>query len=172
MPEFLTIFLTLIPAYIANITPVLLYRFKILEEYAYPIHEIYFGENKTVRGYYGAIITGSITGLIQYVLVVFFGTSVGSVFSSNKIILGAFLLSVGAISGDLIKSFLKRKFHKNSGEMWFPFDYIDFILGSFIFSGMFLFFSIWKIAVVLVFFAFFTPLFNYISKSLGIKKEL
>jgi CDP-2,3-bis-(O-geranylgeranyl)-sn-glycerol synthase len=40
----------------------------------------------------------------------------------------------GALLGDIIKSFLKRRIGKNRGEDWIPFDQLDFILGVLFFS--------------------------------------
>lgn len=40
----------------------------------------------------------------------------------------------GALLGDIIKSFFKRRIGKRRGEDWIPFDQIDFILGVLFFS--------------------------------------
>lgn len=41
-----------------------------------------------------------------------------------------FLFAFMALFGDMIKSFFKRRINIRPGEVWFPFDQIDFIIGS------------------------------------------
>lgn len=41
-----------------------------------------------------------------------------------------FSLCFGALLGDIIESFFKRRVGKNRGEDWIPFDQIDFIIGA------------------------------------------
>ena len=45
-----------------------------------------------------------------------------------------FSICFGALLGDIIESFFKRRIGKKRGEDWIPFDQIDFILGVFFFS--------------------------------------
>jgi len=118
--SFYFIFILLLPAMIANMTPVLL-RTKYLNT---PINEESFGKNKTWRGFIGAIIFGT----ISYVILVKLSIVVFSVDLASIIFIG-FLFSFGAIGGDLIKSFFKRKMKIESGESWLPWDQIDYILG-------------------------------------------
>lgn len=40
----------------------------------------------------------------------------------------------GALLGDIIKSFFKRRIGKRRGEDWIPFDQIDFVIGVLFFS--------------------------------------
>ena len=37
---------------------------------------------------------------------------------------------IGAMAGDAVKSFFKRRADVPSGERWFPFDQIDFVVGA------------------------------------------
>ena len=46
----------------------------------------------------------------------------------------------GALFGDIIESFFKRRIGKNRGENWIPFDQLDFIVGVLIFSFIMAFF--------------------------------
>ena len=45
-----------------------------------------------------------------------------------------FSICFGALLGDIIESFFKRRIGKNRGDDWVPFDQIDFILGVLFFS--------------------------------------
>ena len=86
----------------------------------------------------------------------------------------------GALIGDIIESFLKRRAGKNRGENWIPFDQLDFILGvlffSFLMAGLlhilgfseynwfFKSFSIWHILTLLIITPFFHLFANFIHK--------
>lgn len=94
-----------------------------------PINEKLFGSNKTWRGFIFGFI-GSIAcvellwfldvgGLIQY-----------RAMSPLTLIRFSFLSSFGALGGDLLKSYFKRKKGIGPGVSWFPFDQIDWILGA------------------------------------------
>jgi phosphatidylglycerophosphatase A len=115
-----TSLLVLFPSMIANMTPVLL-KTKYWDT---PINEKLFGKNKTWRGFLGAIVFGTLT---YFILVKF--ELVNSVNSVGLILFIGFLFSFGAIGGDLIKSFFKRRIGIGPGESWAPWDQIDYVLG-------------------------------------------
>lgn len=151
------------PAYIANMMPVILGKMKF--PLGIPIHKKVFGAHKTWRGFY----SGYIGALIILFLQQYFQNqgileSVRMIdYSSINIFLYSFLFGVGAITGDLIKSFFKRKCNRKSGSPWFPFDQIDFIVGAFIF--VFLFYPVdWKVIFVVV---LITPLLHFLTNVVG-----
>jgi CDP-2,3-bis-(O-geranylgeranyl)-sn-glycerol synthase len=41
-------------------------------------------------------------------------------------------ISMGALFGDIVESFFKRRIGKERGESWYPFDQLDFVLGALI----------------------------------------
>lgn len=116
-------FLILLPAMIANMVPVLLK----IKYWSTPIDEKTFGKNKTRRGFLGAIIFGT----LSYFLLVEYNM-IASPGNLNSIIFIGFLFSFGAIGGDLIESFFKRKIDIKAGESWTPWDQIDYVLGAII----------------------------------------
>lgn len=116
-------FLILLPAMIANMAPTLL-KINFLN---IPIDEKVFGRNKTWRGFLGAIIIGT----LSYFILIKIGL-LNSAEDLSFIFLIGFLFSFGAISGDLIKSFFKRKIGIGPGESWAPWDQIDYVLGAII----------------------------------------
>ena len=135
-------FLILSPAMIANATPVFLRKIKFLEK---PIDEKIFGQNKTWRGFMGAIIVGT---LFYYLM-----TKIGLIDSTRNtgyILFIGFLFSFGAITGDLIKSYFKRKMNVSSGESWIPFDQIDYILGAVIATYFIYYYSFSEIIMMLL----------------------
>lgn len=125
----------LLPAYIANMAPVLLWRTAWWPALRKPIDrgkkigrvEI-FGTHKTYFGILSAVFGGALVGLIMGVIgIVEQGWSVLQFF--GVIILCAWI-GLGAIMGDLLESFVKRRLGIRSGEpLWF-FDQVDFVIGG------------------------------------------
>lgn len=168
----------ILPTGIANMAPVFVRRhFKFL---AIPLDfgktflgKRIFGENKTLRG----IIFGTLAGMV----VVFFQTILYNKFTFfreislvpynqyNFALLG-FLMGFGAMLGDLIKSFFKRQVGKKPGERFFPFDQLDFLLGSLLLTS-FVFRPSWQVIVFLILvIPFFHIGFNRIGYFIKIQK--
>jgi CDP-2,3-bis-(O-geranylgeranyl)-sn-glycerol synthase len=90
--------------------------------------------------------------------------------SINVLWLG-FLLGFGALSGDLIESFFKRRLNMPSGWLWAPFDQLDWIIGAVILSGFYV--SIdgkYKIASLIIF-GLMHPVVNLIGYGLHVKQN-
>jgi CDP-2,3-bis-(O-geranylgeranyl)-sn-glycerol synthase len=66
------------------------------------------GKAKTIRGTYVGILAGTIVGLLQHIVYPF--PSLGYA------LLRGFLLGAGAIGGDIVGSFIKRRFNIESGD--------------------------------------------------------
>ena len=98
-----------------------------------------FGQNKTWRGLVVGIVTGIFISGVQAFL--FFNTdffkrySLVNYESVNFVLLGA-LMGGGALMGDLIESFIKRRLNKPPGKPWFPWDQVDWIIGSIVLSAL------------------------------------
>lgn len=166
----------MVPAYFANMAPVFFRKFPFLN---YPIdfgknlktHRI-FGDHKTFRGLFVAVLFGMLFFYFQKLLYgVFFFNKISLInYPEHSIFLGA-LLGFGAIFGDLVKSFFKRRKDFKPGKSWIPWDQIDFILGAIIVSLPFLKLTLFEILVLLV----ITPLLhigaNHIGYYLKIKKS-
>lgn len=120
-----------------------------------------FGENKTFAGFFGGILTGTLISYIQSYFD-FFG------FSTN-VFLG-FLISFGAMVGDLSNSFLKRRLNMKSGEKFFPLDQLNLLIGALVFASILKIPSI-KAIIFLIFFTIFMHIsFNWIGFKLKLKK--
>ena len=83
------------------------------------------GDHKTWKGFFAGILMGSIVGGIQELA-----------FHRAKGLLIGFLMGVGAMIGDIIKSFVKRRLEIKPGSKWEPWDSIDFVAGSILFSSI------------------------------------
>jgi len=138
---FYSSFLILFTPMIANMTPTLIK----MKYWNTPIGEKVLGKNKTWRGFLGAIIVGTLFYFILVRLnIIIFPVDL------NLIIFVGFLFSFGAIGGDLIKSFFKRKIGILAGESWVPWDQIDYILGMIILTYFVYQYSFNQIILLLV----------------------
>lgn len=100
-----------LPAYIANATPVLLGGGPPIDGgRTWVDDQPLFGDHKTVRGTFSGIIVGIAIGILQMQP------------------LRGFLLSVGAIGGDIIVSFIKRRIKLKPGAMFPIADQMGFIV--------------------------------------------
>jgi len=87
-----------------------------------------FGDGKTVRGFVAGIAGGLVIGLLQ----IFIQSHVGSGLIPEHTLMSITLLAVGALLGDLAKSFLKRRKGVERGEKWPVADQFDLVIGAFI----------------------------------------
>ncbi len=166
----LTALYFIFPAYVANMAPVFAKALNL--PLGKPIHTELFGENKTWRGGYSAYLFAfGIASLQIFFFQKNFFTSVSylSYTDWNPFLL-AFLFGIGALFGDLVKSFFKRRLKIKSGAPWPPFDQLDFILGVLLFFAFFKPIP-WNITIVLI---IITPLLHLLSNImayfLGLKK--
>lgn len=123
--------------------PVLVAQLPLLRNWNTPVDfgfrfqgERVLGDNKTWRGFVFGILAAIVTTvLIFWVLQNFPTSSIISLnfLNSNPIFLG-FLLGAGALVGDSVKSFFKRRQKIQSGKSWFPFDQLDYIVGAILFT--------------------------------------
>ena len=134
-------FYFMLPAYFANMAPVIVKNsFKSL---AIPIDfgkkikgKELFGKNKTIRGFIFAILFAIIIAYLQFLLYRFnLFKNIIFINYSNWLLLG-FLFGFGAILGDLIESFIKRRLNLKSGQRFIPWDQLDFVIGALIFTGL------------------------------------
>ena len=80
-----------------------------------------FGKNKTFRGFVAGLAVGTVAGLAESYLI-------------NYAITFGFLVSLGALMGDLTGAFLKRRLNIPPGGLLPVVDQIDFIVGAILFS--------------------------------------
>lgn len=166
-----------LPAYIANMMPVFFATWRWLPKLDYPIdcgkkigdQEI-FGKHKTYRGFVAGILGGLGTSLLQFFLYYFFSQTRSLFlfpFSFDLVFTleWGILLGFGALAGDALKSFFKRRLRIPSGAPFFLFDQLDFVIGGLL-AGSFIFVpSISHILILL----FITPLLHFFANIIGYK---
>jgi CDP-2,3-bis-(O-geranylgeranyl)-sn-glycerol synthase len=91
-------------------------------------------------------------------------------YSQVSIFLYAFIFGVGAITGDLVKSFFKRRLSIKPGAPWFPFDQLDFIVGVIVFMYPLNPISIYVIWTLILITPVLHILTNIAGYNLGLKK--
>jgi CDP-2,3-bis-(O-geranylgeranyl)-sn-glycerol synthase len=100
-----------------------------------------FGDNKTWRGVIFGTLTGTIVAFLQFEI---YKSSTSNDplsytqyithFNLDNFAFFGFLIALGALMGDMIKSFFKRRVGIKPGSPFFPFDQLDYIAGSTLFS--------------------------------------
>ena len=157
-----------LPAYVANMSPVL---FRWIPFGDQPINEKYLGGHKTRRG----LIIGTVMGGVIFILQKYSYTQGFQQWAlidySDFSIWFGFLLSFGALLGDAVKSYYKRKGGLKPGERWFPFDQIDFVIGGIIFSWFMYVPPIEVVSVLLILTPVLHVAINHLGYWVGIQKN-
>ena len=131
-----------VPAYAANMAPVLVHGH--FERLATPIDggrtlggKRIFGDHKTWRGLLAGIVAGVIAYELQRVL---HGSgALGNIalidYAHHPVLPGA-LMGLGTGVGDALKSFFKRRVGIAPGASWPVFDQLDFFAGAYAFLAV------------------------------------
>jgi len=149
-------FWLIIPAYCANFFPVLLkgkhpidFGKKFIDGFRL------FGDGKTIEGFFGGIFFGIFIGLLLIYLQPFIQQFYTLQFQHNLITV--FLLTTGAISGDIIGSFVKRRFGIERGEPAPLLDQLDFLIFSLVLVSIVRNLNLYFV----VFLVIITPIIHY-----------
>jgi CDP-2,3-bis-(O-geranylgeranyl)-sn-glycerol synthase len=81
------------------------------------------------------------------------------------------LFGLGALGGDAIESFFKRRRGTPSGEAWIPFDQIDYILGAIIVSLPFFILTVRQYVLILIIWFGMHLLGSYTGYRIGLKEK-
>ncbi|WP_010479275.1 CDP-2,3-bis-(O-geranylgeranyl)-sn-glycerol synthase [Thermococcus zilligii] len=119
----------ILPAYFANASPVVLGGGGPMDGgKTWRDGRRIFGDGKTWRGFFGGVATGTLIGAIQYFITPgFYG-------SFKTALLLAFLLSFGALIGDLVGSFIKRRLDLPRGYPAIGLDQLGFLISALAFA--------------------------------------
>lgn len=135
----LQIFYFFLPAYLANMTPVLVRPW--LHALAVPIDgglnfrgKRLLGDHKTWRG----LLAGTVAGMVAYELQrsvnqAGFASDLRLIDYAAHPLLPGLLMGLGAGVGDSVKSFFKRRIDIEPGASWPVFDQLDFFIGAYLF---------------------------------------
>jgi len=166
-------FYLMLPAYFANMAPVFVKKLAIFN---YPLDfnktflgKPILGKNKTFRGIISGTLFGILVAFLQsYAYNLDFFRGISFIDYKGWLVFGA-LMGFGAILGDSIKSFFKRRIGIESGAPFIPFDQMDFTAGALIAVSVFGFLTL-KIIFVSLFINFFLHIIvNHIAHFLKIR---
>lgn len=177
----------ILPAYIANGSAVLVGGGKPIDfGKNWRDGKRILGDGKTWRGLFSGAFVGMTCGFGLTVVAKYAAMSDFSFLGLNDfegfpfMIIIIFSLCFGALLGDIIESFFKRRIGKERGEDWIPFDQLDFVIGALLLSLFFSWalqifsftsenwffksFSIWHVLVILVITPFFHIFANFVHR--------
>lgn len=168
----------MLPACFANAAPVAASHLPFLRSFSWPIDfgitvngKRIFGDNKTFRGVIAAIFVALVTILIQkYVTgpLYFSGYEIID-YDITAIYFYGCIFGCGAVLGDLLGSFAKRRLGLKPGA-WLPyFDQADYVFGTLALLCVFSLLPPFSIIITLSFIPFITFFAAFISVKLGIK---
>lgn len=166
-----------LPAYFTNMTPPFLAKkgfFKFLErriDFGKKfLGKDIFGSHKTWRGVIFGILAGLFLVFLQSQLFRFnFFKKISLIdYSTINLVFFGILISGGTIFGDLLFAFIKRRLNLPPGAMFFPFDQINYIIGTFLFLNPFfkINLSVWLCLFIL------TPILHVLTTHIGFKLKL
>ena len=144
----------ILPAYVANATPVVLGGGMPLDFGKKFVNgKPILGSRKTIRGFVLGVLIGTLIGFLQ-----------------GRIYVG-FMQSLGAMLGDLSGSFVKRRFGKKPGSPFPILDQMDFLFGALLLSSL-----ICQVDLIFIFILLIlTPIIhlatNWAAFKLGLKSE-
>jgi len=152
-----------LPAYFTNMTPPLIRRAGLFNSLDIPVDfnkkffgQPIFGKNKTWRGVIFGIIVGILVAGLQGYLYQFSFIKKISFFDyqATNIFLFGFLISAGAVFGDLLFAFIKRRLKMEPGARFIPWDQTNYVIGAALFLTPFLKIEIiiWITLFILTFF--------------------
>ena len=164
-----------LPAACANMAPVIFKRLPFLD---FPVdfnlklrREPILGRNKTWRGYFVGIIFAIIITHFQKVFYPETKFLCALDYSQINIWIFGFLSGFGALAGDSVKSFFKRRFRIAPGKSWIPFDQLDWIIGANFFISFYIIIEAKYITTSLILLAILHPLINYFGYKLNLKEN-
>jgi len=159
----LSCFYFFLPAYFVNMTPPLIRKAGLFNFLDKPVDfgrkfkgQPILGKNKSWRGVIFSSIIGILVAGLQLWLYRFSFIKEISFFDYSEINILAFgfLISAGAVFGDLLFAFIKRRLKMEPGQRFIPFDQTNYVIGAALFLTPFLKINtlIWITIFILTFF--------------------
>jgi CDP-2,3-bis-(O-geranylgeranyl)-sn-glycerol synthase len=153
----------MLPAYAANMTPPFV---RFWKGWNRPIHLASLGAHKTVVGFLSGVLMAVVATALQYAI----DASFSLIDYSHWIWIGLGF-GVGAMAGDSIKSYFKRRLGVAPGQPWVPFDQLDFVAGALLVVGPLARIDAGDIALILAMSLVGDIVVNRVAFRLGIKSS-
>ncbi|WP_349256758.1 CDP-2,3-bis-(O-geranylgeranyl)-sn-glycerol synthase [Methanocella sp.] len=166
----------MMPAYIANPAAALLGGGKPIDQGRnFTDNKRILGDGKTIRGFILGSLCGTLVGLLQILIAPYIAPYLASYVSADMLMnisyVSLFTMPVGALLGDMVKSFFKRRLGYQQGAMMPIADQLDFVAGAWVLtllldpSWFFSSFTLDIIVTVLV----ITPVLHLTTNFIGFK---
>jgi CDP-2,3-bis-(O-geranylgeranyl)-sn-glycerol synthase len=171
--EFVKALLIIFPAYAANGFPPLANGKKPIDMNRKWNGSRLLGSGKTIKGFALGMLAGSLVGALEAFLypdLNAYAMQYGVTLPLITIFIG-FMISLGALCGDLGGSFIKRRLKLKRGADVPLLDQWNFIIGATLFALWFTDISIWMLLIMLLITPIVHRLANIIAHRLKIKKE-
>nr|A9A8W5.1 RecName: Full=CDP-archaeol synthase; AltName: Full=CDP-2,3-bis-(O-geranylgeranyl)-sn-glycerol synthase [Methanococcus maripaludis C6] len=160
----------ILPAYVANAVPCILGGGKPVD-----FGKTFFDGNRiigngvTYRGTFFGILFGIITGILQhFIVILYMGPETVFDYGLFGYIILSFLLASGTLFGDMLGSFIKRRFKLNQGQSAPILDQITFIVFALLFAYPFYPLATNSIVLLLV----ISPIIHFSSNIIAYKLHL
>lgn len=158
------------PAYCANAMPVIFGGGYPLDAgRAFFDGKPILGSHKTFRGFFSGLVVGTLVGFLQTVFFQHVLSQYDAQFRYDLLL--GFMLSLGALVGDSLESFVKRRLDLPPGSSLPIADQLDFVVGALLFS---LPVSPPSLPIIIMIIVITPPihfLTNFLANRLGIKRE-
>lgn len=172
MNDILLALLFFLPAGVANSAPPVANKIPLLNRWRTRIDfganiggEPVFGKNKTWRGMVFGTLLAGLSAIILYPLL---GDSIE--IGTSSFAMGC-ILGFGALLGDIIESFFKRRIGIAPGKAWLGFDQLDYVAGAIVLSIPFVRLDAASYAAIILVFFVLHFVVSYIGYLLGIKEN-
>jgi CDP-2,3-bis-(O-geranylgeranyl)-sn-glycerol synthase len=152
---------TMLPAYCANMAAPFA---KFWRGWNRPISRRWLGDHKTVAGFLFGVAAAVLTAYLQSLV----GSPPRGLEASTWVAIGC-AQGVGAMSGDVVKSFFKRLAGIAPGHRWVPADQLDFVIGATLVAWPWLRLRPLEIALLLAFTFVAHITVNHLAFRLGIR---
>ena len=123
-----------LPAGMGNLAPVLANKVPGLNRWQTPLDggkkyggRRIFGDHKTWRGLFSGMVLAGLTAVLV-------SHRYSSLYGHHSAFIVGAALGFGALLGDALESFFKRRSGVPAGKSWFPYDQIDYVIGGLLLS--------------------------------------
>jgi len=170
--EFVKALFILFPAYAANGFPPLARGNLPIDFKKKWLGNRILGDGKTIEGFSLGLIAGTFVGSIEASVLPILNSyaNVWNVQLPTINFLVGFLISLGALCGDLCGSFIKRRLGLDRGKEVLFLDQCNFIIGAIIFSFAFTEITIWMILIMLLITFVVHRIANIVAHRIKVKK--
>ena len=151
------------PAYAANAFPPLVGGKRPLDFGKRLGKNRIFGDGKTWEGTFFGIVFGVFFGILQIVVQSRSDVPTEFSFLMKMNLTLVVLIAVGAIIGDIIGAFIKRRLGIPRGAPLLPLDQLDFLMGAIVFASFVT--TMWLESIIFLFIV--TPLIHWLANLIG-----